>query len=595
MKNYLKLLPFLKPHSGLIAAAFVFMLATSLFEGVSLGMIVPLIDMVLLNKSVDLPEWAPSFLTSGVAFLDGMNPLSKLNAIVGVSIVLFVLKNLCIFFQKYLMNDVAMKFLRDTRNALYRHYETLSLDFFGGEKTGDMVSRMTSDVSVLHNTLVEGITDLVYNSTRALVFMLMAVLIDVRLALVVLLLLPAIGYPVVRIGKALRKLGVLAQQRMADINSHLIETFQGIRIIKAFTAEETAAARFGKVNQEYYKANIKTVKRREALGAITEIIGVAAGLFVLEVGGRAVLSGQLSPGVFVLFIGSLMSLLPPVKKLSRLHSIHQHAVVAAKRIVSILDVKSTVAESPAAVDLPRFQKEIRFEDVWFKYQDQYILQGINLSIPAGRVLGIVGSSGAGKTTLLNLIPRFYDPVKGRILIDGQDIRQATLRSLRSQIGLVTQDPFLFNDTVRANISFGFPAADEQAIVAAAKAANADSFIRNLPNGYDTVVGDLGNRLSGGERQRIAIARAILKDPPILILDEATSQLDSESELLVQEALDRLMKGRTVFVISHRFSAIRGADQIIVLEGGRVVESGRHEDLLKDSAIYKRLYELQVAQ
>ncbi len=350
------------------------------------------------------------------------------------------------------------------------------------------------------------------------------------------------------------------------------------------------------MNQEYYKANIKTTKRREGLAVITELIGVGAGLFVLEVGGRAILEGELSPGTFVLFLGSLWSLLQPIKKLSRLHAINQQALVAAKRVVDILDTQPGVREAVGAKPFAHFSKEIRFEDVWFRYQepDRFVLSGVGLTVKAGEVIGIVGSSGSGKTTLVNLIPRFYDPVKGRVTIDGVDLKEVTLRSLRAQIGLVTQEPFLFHDTVRANIAFGRPQATLDEVIQAAKVANADDFIRRFPKGYDTLVGELGGRLSGGERQRIAIARAVLKDPPILILDEATSQLDSESEALVQEALDRLMEERTVFVISHRFSTIRGVSRIIVLDRGAVAESGRHEDLMRDSSLYKRLYELQVA-
>ena len=595
MKIYGKFWPYLKPHLWLLTGAFFCMLVSSLLEGVSLGMFVPLIDVVLLNKTVALPAWVPADLVSVVRAFEAVGPLQKLNMVVVTAIILFTLKNITIFGQTYLMADVAMRFLRDIRDGLYRHYQSLSLDYFGGERTGDLVSRITYDVSVLHNTITEGISDLVYNLARVTVMMFIIVKIDWRLAFIVLVLVPAIGYPMVRIGKVLRKLGIISQQKMADINSHLIEKLQGMRIVKAFTAEEKEAARFAEVNQDYYKANIKTVKRREALSSVTELIGITAGFVVLEIGGRSVLENQLSLGTVIFFLGALLSLLQPVKKLSRLHSVNQQALVAAKRVAEVLDTKPAVETSPDAVELPRFSREIRFEEVWFKYQDRYVLEGLNLTVRAGEVVGIVGSSGAGKTTLLNLIPRFYDPTRGRVAIDGIDIRRVTLKSLRSQIGLVTQDPFLFHDTVRANIAFGWPEATLEQVTQAARIANADTFIQRLPNGYDTPVGELGTRLSGGERQRIAIARAVLKDPPILLLDEATSQLDSESEALVQEALERLMSGRTTFVVSHRFSTIRGVDRIIVLDGGRVAETGRHDDLLRESPLYKRLYELQVAR
>ncbi len=557
-------------------------------------MMVPLIDVVLLNRSLSLPAWMPMPVLSALQALEGMGPLSKLHVVVGVGFVLFVLKNLAIFGQTYFMSDVAMLFLRDLRDGIYKHYQKLSLDYFGGERTGDLVSRITYDASVLHNTVVEGVSGLIYNLTRVAILTAMVVTINWRLALVVLVLMPAISYSIVQIGKVLRKLGIVAQQKMSELNSHLIETLQGIRIVKAFTAEEKEAARFALVNRDYYKASIKTVKRREALAGVTEIIGIMASLAVLEVGGKSVLDGSLSPGTFVLFLGSLLSLLQPLKKLSRLHAVNQQALVAAKRVADVLDMKPAVEAASGAKELPQFGREIRFEDLWFKYQDRFILQGVNLSVSAGEVIGIVGSSGSGKTTLLNLIPRFYDPSRGRVTIDGFDLREVALKSLRLQVGLVTQDPFLFHDTVRANISFGRPEASLEEVIRAAKVANADSFISRLPKGYDTTVGEMGTRLSGGERQRIAIARAVLKDPPILLLDEATSQLDSESEALVQEALDRLMRGRTVFVISHRFSTLRGVDRIIVIDQGRIADSGTHEDLIRGSALYKRLYELQVA-
>ncbi|MBI3616255.1 MAG: ABC transporter ATP-binding protein [Candidatus Omnitrophica bacterium] len=596
VRIYRKLIPFLKPHAGLFGWACLCMLAASLFNGVSLFMLVPLVDVVLLNRPIQLPPWFPAWAASGIQTFSRWPSMTKLHLVVGLALALFLLKNLAIFAQTVLMNEVALKFLRDIRDGLYRQYQRLSLDFFSGERTGELVSRITYDVSVLQNSLTEGLSDLVYQSSQVLFFVVTLVAINWRLALVVLVLLPAMGYPVVQIGKVLRKLGRIVQERMADLNSRLIETIQGIRIIKAFTAETAEAERFAKINQAYTKANFSTVKRQEALGGITELIGIVGGLFVLEVGARAVLHGSLSPGTFILFLGALLSLTQPVKKLSRIYSINQQAMTAAGRVVEILEHPPLVTDASGASPLSRFKREIRFDGVWFQYRDQdrVILQGVDLTIRSGEVVAIVGSSGCGKTTLVNLIPRFYDPVKGRVTIDGADLRAVTLDSLRRQVGLVTQDPFLFHDTVRANIAFGDPSASLDSVIRAAQAANADPFIRRLPAGYDTPVGELGARLSGGERQRIAIARALLKDPPILILDEATSQLDSESEALVQEALERLMNGRTVFLISHRLSTIRNVDRIIVLDQGRVAEVGRHEDLLQESPVYRRLYEFQVA-
>ncbi len=594
MRIYRKLFVYLKPHLGLMGVASIFMVASSLLKGVSLGMLVPLVDFVLLNRPPALPQGLPPFLVSLVQGFVSLSPFQKLHWIVAGTAVLFLLKNLVLFFQTYLMNDVAMRFLRDIRNGLYRKYQTLSLDFFSGERTGELVSRITFDVAVIQNTIIEGITDIIYQSAQVVVFASLLIAIDWRLSLVALILLPAIAWPILRIGKALRKLAFLVQERMADLNSRLIETVQGIRIIKAFTAEEAEAKRFGGINEQYYRANLKTVKRREALAGVTELIGMAGGLVVLELGGLAVFRGELSPGTFVLFLGSLLSLYQPFKRLSRLHAINQEALAAANRVMTVLEAPPSVKELPEAAQMPRFKREVRYQEVWFKYQDRFVLCGIDLAVRAGEVVAIVGPSGSGKTTLVNLISRFYDPSRGRILIDGVEVKSVTLDSLRHQIGLVTQDPFLFHDTVHANIAFGNPKAGREEVIRAAAAANADGFIAKLPLGYDTPVGELGARLSGGERQRLSIARALLKDPPILILDEATSQLDSESEALVQEALERLMEGRTVLVISHRLSTIRNADRIIVLDQGKIAEVGRHEELISASPVYRRLYELQVA-
>ncbi len=598
MSYYLKLWPYLKPHAGLLGWAALCMILTSLLKGVSLGMLVPLVDFILLNRQVTVPAWVPDLAASWMSSFQAMSQTARLHVLAGGVAVLFLLKNLVFFFQTYLMNDVALRFLRDIRNGLYQQYQRLSHDFFSGERTGELVSRITYDVSVIQNTITEGMSDLVYQTAQVAVFACIIVAVDWRLALAAFLLLPAIGYPIVRIGKMLRKLGFIVQERMADMNSRLIETLQGMRIVKAFTAERQELDRFSAINQQYTKANLSTVKRREALAGITDLISMAGGLIVLEVGGRSVLAGEISPGTVVLFLAALLSLYQPVKKLSRLHSINQQALTAAERVVEILETPPSVQDAPDAAALPAFRDEIRFEDLWFRYggaeESRFVLRGIDLAVRAGEVVAVVGPSGSGKTTMMSLLLRFYDPTRGRITLDGRDLRRGTLQSLRSQIGLVTQDPFLFHESVRANISFGRPAASLQEVIRAAGAANADGFIRRLPKGYDTSVGDLGFKLSGGERQRIAIARAILKDPPILILDEATSQLDSESELLVQEALDRLMQGRTVFVIAHRLSTIRKAGRIVVLEEGGIAEIGRHEELMEGSPLYRRLYELQVA-
>jgi ATP-binding cassette, subfamily B, bacterial MsbA len=592
MHDYRKLFPYLRPHLGLLALAAVCMLFSSLLGGVELGMLVPMVDLVILNKTMTLPAWVPEPVIQGVDQVQSMGRLAKLHAVaIGVA-VLFLLKHFTVFAQTVLMNDTALRFLRDMRAALYRQYHRLSLNFFTGRRTGELVSRVTYDVSVLQNTIIEGLTDLIYQTSQVVILTTIVFAIHWKLALVTLVLFPAIAYPIIRIGKVLRKLSVIAQERMADINSRLIETIQGVRIIRAFTAERSEKQRFINANHQFYKANIRTVKRREALASITGLIGALGSLVVLEIGGRVVFGNQLSEGTFIYFLAALISLTRPLKKLSRLYALHQQALIAANRVVRLLETPPSVKEKKKAVQAQAFSKEICFEKVWFRYEKQDVLRGIDLKVKAGEVVAIVGSSGSGKTTLVNLLLRFYDPTRGRITLDGVDLKELSLHSLREQMGLVTQDPFLFHESVHSNISFGHPEAPPAGVVQAAKVANADRFIKKLPKKYDTLVGEMGFKISGGERQRIAIARAVFKDPPILILDEATSQLDSESEALVQEALDRLMQGRTALVVAHRLSTIRRADRIVVLDKGKIAEVGRHEELLEGSEVYRRLYQLQ---
>jgi subfamily B ATP-binding cassette protein MsbA len=379
---------------------------------------------------------------------------------------------------------------------------------------------------------------------------------------------------------------------MADINSLLYETIIGTRIVKAFNMEHYEVKKFDQANQDYYRLSMRSIKNQLILSPSTEFLGCIAGIFVFFWGGREVIAGKLSFGVFGLFLGSLLSLIRPFKKLSQVHSVNQQALAASTRIHEVLDSSPSVKEKTGADALTGFRQNIVFSDVWFSYADNQVLKGIDLEVKKGQMLAVVGPSGVGKTTLLDLIPRFYDPQKGSIFIDGTDIKEVSLASLRQQIGIVTQETILFNDTIKANIAYGKLDTSEKDIIQAAMQAHAHDFIQHLPQGYATIIGDRGMKLSGGERQRIAIARALLKNPPILILDEATSQLDSASERIVQEALDRLIHGRTVLVIAHRLSTVRNAQRIVVLDQGKIVETGTHGDLVAQDGLYKRLYQMQ---
>jgi subfamily B ATP-binding cassette protein MsbA len=592
MRDYLKLLRFIKPYKGHFVLAVICMAFSALFDGISLAMIVPLSDRVLNNKEIIISRPLPSFLQAFVDSINNTPPLAMLYYMAIAVVTLFLFKGIFTFFRGYFMSDIGQRVVRDIRSKLYAKLQFLSMDFFTHKRGGELISRITNDVKLVEDAVSYGSTDLLYEGLQVVIFTFLVFFIHARLALVTLVLLPVISFPIIKVGKVLRKLSRQTQEKMADINSILYETIIGARIVRAFNMEKQEIEKFGGFNRAYYKLTMKSKKRSLILGPAMEFLGCLAGIFVFIWGGKEVIAGRISFGVFAVFLASLFSLIQPFKKLSQVNALNQQAVAASIRIHELLETTPSVKEKPGAQKLLPFKESIVFEDVYFNYVTQEILKGINLKVRPGETLAIVGPSGTGKTTLVDLIPRFYDPQGGRVLIDGIDIREVDLESLRRQIGIVTQDTILFNDTIKANIAYGSQKVQKDEIVQAAILANAHSFIQRLPLGYDTVIGDRGAKLSGGERQRIAIARALLKNPPILILDEATSQLDTESERIVQEALERLMQGRTVFVIAHRLSTVKNAQNIVVLDGGRIIEQGTSSELLSKNGLYKKLCLLQ---
>lgn len=596
MKDYHKLFRFARPYYPQLVLSGIFMGIVTLFDVFRLSAIVPVIDRVFTNKQIIFTSSKlPVFIENILNHLNNLAPLNVLYFILIVMPIALIIRAVFEFLQSFIMSDVGQRVIRDVRNQVYEKLQILSLDYFTQKRSGELVSRITNDVKLIENAVSYALTDLIYQSFQVFSFAVLTFLINWRLALISIVVLPMVVVPMVVVGKALRKLSKSSQEKIADINSLLVETFIGVRIVRAFCAEDREAAKFKKQNHDYYRLAMKSIKRMLLLGISTELIGVAMALFIIFYTGKQVIEGVLSFGAFALFMAALLSLIKPFKKLSQVNSIVQQAIAASQRIYEVLETNPSVTEKAKTAELNPFKNGVVFENVWFSYADNDVLKGINLEIKRGQVLAVVGPSGTGKTTLLDLIPRFYDPVKGRVLIDGTDIKEVTLKSLRRQIAIVTQETILFNDTIRVNIAYGRPDASEQEIEEAAAQAYAHDFIKNFPAGYDTIIGDRGTKLSGGERQRIAIARALLKNPPILILDEATSQLDSEAERIVQEALDRLMAGRTVFIIAHRFSTVKGAHRIAVLNKGLVVEQGSHSELLNKDGLYRRLYQMQELQ
>ncbi len=517
--------------------------------------------------------------------------------VVSAVIGLTVCKGLAEYFSVYLMTGVGERMVRDLRSQLFGRILAQSAGFFARRTTGGLMSRITNDINRIQQVVAQTMGDLLRESAALAGLAGLLLYQDTGLALVCLTGAPVVVYPLIRLGQRVRRTTRRGQEELEHLSHISAEAFAGHRIVKAFAGEQYEQQRFDQASERLYRMNMKVTSSVSALPPLMEWLGAFAVVGVLWYGSREIAAGELTPGGFSLFVGAMLLMYAPIKRLSRVNANIQQALAAAERVFETLDTRSEATDKPGVRRLPPLERSIAFRDVSFAYDDapgEKVLDRVSFEVDAGQVVAVVGLSGAGKTTLVNLVPRFYEVTGGSIAIDGADIRDVTVESLRSQIGIVTQDTVLFDDTIGNNIAYAAPSASRDAVEAAARAAHAHEFIATLPAGYDTLIGDRGQRLSGGQRQRVAIARALLRNSPILILDEATSSLDAESELLVQDALAKLMLNRTAFVIAHRLSTVRRADRIVVLDRGRVQEIGRHDDLLAATdSLYAKLYALQL--
>ncbi|MGB1316871.1 MAG: ABC transporter ATP-binding protein [Flavobacteriales bacterium] len=610
MQGYWGIIGLLRNYKGQVLIVILFNILSVIFSLFSLTMVVPLLGVLFgiqpmvtekptltlnPNDLIDGFYYQVSQLIlndAGQITIDG-----QMRALVFIClfvVITFFLKNLFRYLALYASAPLKNGVVRDIRNKIYRKVVNLPIAYFSEEKKGDIIAKMTSDVQEVESSIMSSV-EVVFKEPFTIIFFLGTLVVwSPELTMFVLILLPVTGLVIGRVGKSLKRSSKKVQNQMGVLVSTMIETLSGLRIIKAFNAIETSSDKFHRVNQEYKNLKVRMIRKQHLASPLSEVLGTIVMVMVIYRGGSLVLMGEgLTADLFIGYIVVFSQLIQPAKSLTSSVYMIQKGMAAAERIDTVLEAEETIQQKPNAVGLKKFEKEIEFKDVSFSYENEIdVLKGVNLTVKRGRTIAIVGPSGAGKTTLVDLLPRFYDPTEGAVLIDGVDTRDLIAHDLRSKLGIVTQEAILFNDTVFNNIAFGLKGITEEEVISAAKVANADEFIQQMESGYHTNIGEDGGKLSGGQRQRISIARAILHNPPILILDEATSALDAESEKLVQEALFKLMENRTSLIIAHRLSTIQYADEIIVIDGGQIIERGNHTGLIAKSGVYSKLYEMQ---
>ncbi len=603
MKKFYRVLAYVKPYKGYAGLNILFNFLTVIFSLFSFALLIPFLNLLFsINKLVtakpevhlntkSMLEYL-NYHISQIIIRDG-----KVQALVFICVIIlasFLLRNLSRFFAMYFMANVRVGAVKGIRNDIYSKLLILPISFFSSHKKGDIISRVTTDVQEVEYSIMNYIEMIVRDPITIIVYLAFMISISPKLTFFVLLILPATGLIIGRIGKSLRKQSKIGQSRYGGLLATIEESISGLRIIKALNAINYSDKNFKQFNEHYAKILIWIYRRRDLASPLSEFLSSVVIVVLLWFGGQMVLSN--SPGIqaadFITYIVVFSQIIPPAKTFTQGFYSIQKGIASAERIFEILDAEELIEEKTNALAIKSFNKEIEYRQVSFKYENDLVLNNISLKIPKGKIIAVVGESGAGKSTLVDLLPRFYDVSEGALFIDGIDIRDYRIDHLRKLIGIVSQDTILFNDTIFSNIAFGIADVSEDAVVAAAKVANAHDFIIQMENGYQTNIGDRGLKMSGGQRQRISIARAVLANPPILILDEATSSLDTESEKLVQEALYNIMCERTTVIIAHRLSTIKHADEIVVMKQGKIVERGTHNELIKLNGAYKRLNDLQ---
>jgi subfamily B ATP-binding cassette protein MsbA len=568
MKVYRRLLQYVRPYAGKLIISALAMLGVAAMTALSALLIKNILDDIFIRRDRQMLLMVPAAI-----------------------IVIYLLKGIFRYVRTYLMSWVGLKVVQDIRNELYRHFHSLSMSFFTETPTGVLMSRVTYDVTLMQNAITEALVGAFRDVFTIVGLMVVVFYRNAELGFLAIIGLPISFYPLVRFGRTMKKASRKSQARMGELNKLMQERISGASLIKAFGTEDRELEQFKGENERLMRSFLKIQRVKALSNPVMEFIGAAGIAVIIWIGGMTVINGKMTVGEFFSFLAALVMLYEPVKHLTSVNNIIQQGNAASERVFGILDISPEIYDEPDALEMPSSSGHIRFEDVSFRYGEEWVLRQIDLDIPSGTKLAIVGSSGGGKTTLVNLIPRFYDVTEGRITIDGYNVRHVTQKSLRRQISIVSQDVVLFNDTVRNNISYGIRDVEDSDLENALRAAYAHEFVYSLPEGLDTVIGERGARLSGGQRQRLSIARAILRNAPVLILDEATSSLDTESEYVVKKALENLVTNRTTLTIAHRISTVMHADMIIVISNQQILEAGRHDDLITQDGEYSRIYTL----